>query len=167
MNRLFLVGLSLAATIGAASAADMRTTYRERPSIMAPVSAYNWSGFYVGLNGGGFWDNGTGAGLIGGTLGYNFQNGPWVFGVEGDLGFVTSGDQSYLGTVRGRVGYTWDRLLPYVTGGLGFTDNETGGVIGAGLEYAFAPQFSAKVEYLYAGMNGGDHVFRVGLNYRF
>lgn len=134
-------------------------------AIMAP--AFSWTGFYLGINGGGMWNGGTGGGLIGGTAGYNVQNGPWVLGVEGDLDYVTSGGRNYFGTVRGRVGYTWDRLLPYVTGGVAFTDGDTSGVVGAGLEYAFAPQLSAKAEYLYAWNNGGGHILRVGVNYHF
>ena len=59
--------------------------------------AYNWTGFYVGINGGyGFGRsefNGTlpsggfdvGGGLVGGTVGYNWQTGPLVFGLEGDI----------------------------------------------------------------------------------
>jgi outer membrane immunogenic protein len=167
MKKLLLAGISLAAMVGAADAADIRPVHRAPPPIMTPVSAYDWSGFYVGINGGGIWNGYSSGGLIGGTIGYNVQNGPWVFGVEGDLGFVSSGSHSYLGTVRGRIGFTWDRLLPYVTGGLAFTGGDTGGVIGAGLEYAFTPQLSAKAEYLYAGTNGGDNIFRLGLNYHF
>ena len=61
------------------------------------ADAYNWTGFYLGLNGGyGFGRsefNGTlpsgsfdaGGGLFGGTVGYNWQTGPLVFGLEGDI----------------------------------------------------------------------------------
>ncbi len=162
MKKLLLVGISLAATAGAAAAADIRM-----PPVMTPASAYNWTGFYVGINGGGIWDGSTSGGLIGGTIGYNSQSGPWVLGLEGDLGYVSSGTHSYLGTVRGRVGYTWNRLLPYVTGGLALSRGDASGVIGAGLEYSFIPQLSGKAEYLYAGTNGGDNIFRLGLNYHF
>lgn len=76
-----------------------------------------------------------------------------------------------IGTVRGRVGYAFDRFLPYVTAGAAFTrlhsnlgvpvfcnsagcddakTTKTDFVVGGGLEYAFAflPGFSAKAEYL-------------------
>ena len=75
-------------------------------------------------------------GILGGTLGYNWQKGRWVFGLEGDYSWADiSGSSNVcgfpvhscgtgldsLGTLRGRIGYTvgtsgtW---LPYVTGGL-------------------------------------------------
>ena len=78
----------------------------------------------------------------GGQMGYNWQNGPFVFGVEGDIdgtglamksastltrttlsGTQTvtanfSANEDWIGTFRGRLGYAWDRTLVYVTGGL-------------------------------------------------
>ena len=72
--------------------------------------------------------------LVGGTLGYNYQIGSWVCGIEGDFDWVdlkgTDASSSAapparprtLGsrTVRGRVGYAFDRWLPYLTGGAAF-----------------------------------------------
>jgi opacity protein-like surface antigen len=105
---------------------------------------YNWNGFYVGANlgaGWGFadWDFPDGAvyphfaGLLGGSeIGYNYQAGKWVFGVEGDTSWTNARgarpcpngffyncevSMSWLSTVTGRVGYTWDRLLTYVKAG--------------------------------------------------
>ena len=103
---------------------------------------------------------------------------------------------SWLGTVRGRVGYAFDRFMPYFTGGLafgdvqakvaGFTgskDTNPGWTVGVGLEGAIAGNWTAKVEYLYVDL--GDttcaaiacgaatnvdltiNVLRAGLNYRF
>ena len=105
---------------------------------------YNWTGFYVGINGGGAfgtsaWDS-TGSrnvsgGLVGGTVGYNYQFGQAVFGVEGDIdwadinGTSTTGcplgcktSDTWLSTVRGRLGYAADRFMPFVTGGAAFGD---------------------------------------------
>jgi outer membrane immunogenic protein len=106
MNRFAVVGaglLSLVGFVGAASAADLPArTYTKAPAIVAPV--YDWSGFYIGLNGGGAsshecWTitsdagvaivpnaregchNATG-GLAGGQIGYRWQAANWVFGVE-------------------------------------------------------------------------------------
>ena len=113
---------------------------------------------------------------------------------------VTS-DANYVGSLRVRGGYAWDRTLVYLTGGLGWIRNEItvnatvapflagatdshthiGGVIGAGVEHAFAPNWSGKVEYLYAGYNsqtyfsslGGvsldasNHTLKAGVNYLF
>src|SRR5579875_1845611 len=105
MHRFAIVGaglLAMAGMTGAASAADLAPrTYTKAP-LMAP--AYDWSGFYAGLNGGGgsnhgCWDitssagtvlprsaregcnTGTG-GLVGGQIGYRWQSSTWVFGVE-------------------------------------------------------------------------------------
>jgi outer membrane immunogenic protein len=80
---------------------------------------------------------GVGGGFIGGTVGYNWQNGPWVLGLEGDYSWADISGSSTtcgfapphacgttlesFGTFRGRFGYavgpggTW---LPYITGGL-------------------------------------------------
>ena len=106
MLRLAVVGaglLSIAGFAGAASAADLPAlTYTKAPALVAPL--YDWSGFYIGLNGGGAssrecWDltndngvalantpregchNATG-GLAGGQIGYRWQSASWVFGVE-------------------------------------------------------------------------------------
>jgi outer membrane immunogenic protein len=102
------------------------------------------------------------SGVLGGLyLGYNWQTGPWVFGLEGDFsylgqtstsvapsietfsglnstrGLVTVSDNSHwLGTVRGRIGYAWNSFMGYVTGGAAFTDgshNLTVVPTGAGL----------------------------------
>jgi outer membrane immunogenic protein len=105
MRRLSIVAaglLSIAGVVSAASAADLPArTYTKAPPLIAPV--YNWTGFYIGLNGGGASshecltitaDNGrpvtprsegchnaTGA-LIGGQIGYRWQMTNWVLGVE-------------------------------------------------------------------------------------
>ena len=106
MHRLVVIGaalLSIAGFAGAASAADLPArTYTKAPPIVAPV--YDWSGFYIGLNGGGAsshgcWNltsdagnpipgapsegchNATG-GLAGGQVGYRWQSTNWVFGLE-------------------------------------------------------------------------------------
>jgi outer membrane immunogenic protein len=80
---------------------------------------------------------------------------------------------NYMGSFRPRIGYAFDRTMLYVTGGLGWINNKVsvnatvggftagisdtrthfGGVIGGGIEHAFAPQLTGKLEYLYAGYN--------------
>ena len=141
-----LLGLAAA---GPAGAADLSVAplYKTPPVVAAP--AYNWSGFYVGLNGGGDWgtSNWTSAGssdmsgaVIGGTAGLNWQMGHAVLGLEGDVdwsslkGSTTSAlcpagcttNNDWLATVRGRAGYAFDRFLPYVTGGLAVGDIKAG-----------------------------------------
>ena len=213
------LGLALAAFASVASAADLSRRYPPPPAapIYAPV--YNWTGFYIGVNGGGAfghsnWDSAGGfnltGGLLGGTIGYNWQPGSLVLGIESDLDWSgISGSttnlcplgcktaNSWLGTVRGRVGYAFDRIMPYVTGGLAFgnikastpgfpgIDNaNTGWTVGAGLEVAIGGGWTAKAEYLFVdlgsancGFNCGAlvndnisfraSIVRGGLNYRF
>jgi len=119
MNRFAIVGaglLSLAGFAGAASGADLSArTYSKAPALVAPV--YDWSGFYIGLNGGGASShqcltitsvaggavfpnsegchNATG-GLAGGQVGYRWQTANWVFGVEaqGDWANLTGSNPS-------------------------------------------------------------------------
>src|SRR5262245_49283072 len=93
MKKFFLAVISLAAgTMGTAIAADMPV--KAAPPMYTPF--YNWTGFYVGINGGGGWsheswtDNGIGAvthrskgGMFGGQLGYRWQMNQFVVGVEG------------------------------------------------------------------------------------
>jgi opacity protein-like surface antigen len=118
------------------------------PAYKAPPAqaAYIWTGFYVGAYLGADWGNtnwtfadGSSidphfAGLLGGgEIGYNYQTGKWVFGVEGDLGATNArGVQpcpsgffynceiniAWLSTATARIGYAyWDRLLAYVKAG--------------------------------------------------
>jgi outer membrane immunogenic protein len=123
-------------------------------------------------------------GFIGGAqLGYNWQTGPMVFGTEADFqGTAASGSLSatagptisataktpWFGTLRGRVGYAFDSVLLYATGGAVYGDSSWNGsvstvgnfssattfwtwTLGAGVEAAFWGCWSAKLEYLFAG----------------
>jgi outer membrane immunogenic protein len=221
-----VVSLSLGG-FGAASAADMAVKAAPRAAI--PM-LYNWTGFYIGGNVGGVWDNKsseTPSGLFllpgnaatafpasinrsgftgGGQLGYNWQIGTWVWGLEADFNYVdfrsksvlvaeplatafgagappntfayNVGRQDFFGTVRGRVGYAWDRLMVYATGGLaygngatnsvtytnavpgavyatfqGTSNNRVGWTVGGGLEYALGNGWSVKGEYLFVDLD--------------
>ena len=123
----------------------------DSPPAYAPPPVYDWTGFYVGINGGGsmgrtnwasdpdgtFGSESRSSGLVGGTLGYNMQNlGPLVFGGEFDFNWrrmdftipaATCGPtcelkSNWVSTARLRFGYQVDRFLPYVTGGLSMAD---------------------------------------------
>jgi outer membrane immunogenic protein len=221
MKRLFLAVASVAALTTAAAAADLPARPAPQTYYKAPayVAAYNWTGFYIGINGGGgfgrsAWDPtgsfNTSGGLVGGTVGYNYQFGQAVAGLEGDVdwadikGTTTSNcplgcktSDSWLATVRGRLGYAADRFLPFITGGGAFGDikastpgfpgaNNTraGWTLGGGIEAAIAQNWTAKVEYLYVdlgkfncgfscGVTATNNVsfntnlIRAGINYRF
>ncbi|QAU46946.1 outer membrane protein [Bradyrhizobium guangzhouense] len=144
MKKVLLASAALIALTGAASAADLAA----RPYTKAPVamaSVYNWTGFYLGLMGGGAWEDANSprmqGGFVGGTAGYNWQTGNVVFGVEADgawadvsasaaatvpgFGVVTANSKTdALGTVRGRIGYAVNNVLFYGTGGYAWIDNK-------------------------------------------
>lgn len=170
---------------------------------------YGWSedddnnnfGFGFGFNNNDHLDGVVG----GGQVGFNYQFTPlFVVGFESDFqgtgisshdsGFLNIGRSiNWFGTVRGRVGVTPildGRLLIYGTGGFaygdvehflnGFRDTQTGWTAGGGVEYAFLPNWSAKVEYLFTELNNDDdggfvgfggpqrtrfHTVRAGVNY--
>ncbi|MBI3703911.1 MAG: porin family protein [Rhizobiales bacterium] len=218
MKKLLLAGIGLLALgATAASAADIqrRQAMPAKAPLYSPVPVYNWTGFYVGINGGGGWGRsdfgptfptgtfGTSGGMVGGTLGYNWQMGNVVFGLEGDIdwsnirgsaacgGTTCSTRNDWLATARGRLGYAFDRIMPYVTGGAAFGNIKTdiaglggantskaGWTVGGGIEAAIAGPWTAKVEYLYVDLGRGGsilgsdasfktNIVRAGLNYRF
>jgi outer membrane immunogenic protein len=178
----------------AAQAADLPPMSYKAPAYVGP-SYVNWSGFYVGINGGYQWGKTTFSGngadfstspdgwLAGGTLGYNFQPGTWVWGLEGDFDWSDlNGTQAsiscggnctikntWLGTARLRLGYAgWNNWLPYITGGLAYgsvyagnnfgsvTRTKAGWTAGAGVEWALLSNWSAKIEYLYVDLGSAD-----------
>jgi outer membrane immunogenic protein len=181
-----LVGL-LAAT-GYASSADLSPA----PIRAVAPAAYNWSGLYLGLNAGsGFGtDTTTASGgasaaasanvpaFIGGAqLGVNYQTGMVVWGFEGDFDASTQNQSlasgvlsgtsqiPWFGTLRGRVGLAFDRLLVYGTAGGAAGELKSSFTVpagatsttvtygtwtaGGGLEYGITENLSARLEYLY------------------
>jgi outer membrane immunogenic protein len=123
--------------------------------------------------------------LLGGTIGFNYPVSAVLFGVEGDVDWSTLNGSvgncavngagvaaacetknNVLGTARARMGYAFDRMLVYVTGGTAFGNVQTGlnppatfdattkvgWTAGAGVEYAFSESWSAKAEYLYVDL---------------
>ncbi|MEJ0093138.1 MAG: outer membrane protein [Methylocella sp.] len=123
-------------------------------------------------------------GVIGGAhVGYNLQLSQFVIGLEGSVdgsslnksitrgGFVPvtySANLGVQGSVRGRVGYAWDRVLLYATGGVAFggvdsslsspfgfdsaSDTRVGWTVGGGLEYAITNNWSIRAEYRYTDL---------------
>jgi outer membrane immunogenic protein len=207
-----------------AEAADIpRPIYKGVPRSV--IAYYNWTGFYAGLqtgyaSGSSDWDFAAAPGsnvsvspkgwMFGLTLGYNWQVGSFVYGLEADYSFANvKGDSpclvvatcetehSSLATFRGRIGYAFDRFLPYFTAGgaygnikanipqvpLESSDSKFGWAAGVGIEYAFLGNWTAKLEYLYVDLGSfetnfftpvttntvslNESIIRVGLNYKF
>jgi outer membrane immunogenic protein len=227
MKKLLLATVALVA-LGAtvpALAADLaaRPTYTKAPAYAAPI--YNWTGFYIGGHIGGAFpgdstvNNSSGQFLGGIQGGADYQFAPsWVIGVEAQyswlggnssgqafpLGTIVTTNTDQLGSVTGRLGYTWGPAMLYAKGGYAWKDGSNIGVtnggvpvafttdgnhrdgytVGAGLEYMFAPSWSAKIEYMYYNFGSttftsgpadivgvrfrdDEHTVKAGINYRF
>jgi len=167
-----------------------------------PYGCCTWAGFYGGVNVGYGWspnsdqlalssDSPTGlspeGGFGGGQIGYNWQVGNLVFGAEADLQGADISDRvqdlnfgdtfhsslDWFGTIRGRIGYGFDRALVYATAGFAyggvrnsvdlagfapyrFDGTATGYVLGVGAEYKFGPAWSLKGEYQYINLGTND-----------
>jgi len=212
MKKVLLTTVGLVVLgMGQALAADLPARAYTKAPAVAPLPT--WTGFYIGAMGG--WgkedaDNmAMSGGFAGGTVGYNWQTGPVVFGVEADAawsdikasaGFpglaVASAKIQDMGTVRGRIGYAFDQVLFYGTGGYAWADTKlsatvlgvsasdskvlSGWTAGAGIEAMFAPHWSVKGEYLFRSFSGDTffsgavtttkldvNSFQVGVNYHF
>lgn len=195
LMRAFVVAGVALASVSGAQAADMPRRVYKAPAYVQPIP-FSWAGFYAGVNAGWGWSRGNGTATVGGVpqtysgsgdgfigggqIGYNFQSSNFVYGVEADFqgaggsGTVTgatftgTAKTSYFGTIRGRLGYAFDRSMVYATGGglygkgrLEGTDVGTGAfsntatywswTVGAGYEAMLWDRWSAKVEYLYVG----------------
>lgn len=258
MKKIALATVLVSLSVASAFAADLpaRSPYTKAP-MLSPAS--NWSGFYTGVNIGYGWGNDNTdfvavpnevalgfqnstlnsdpKGVLGGAqIGYNWQAGSLVTGLEADIqgsaihgsatGPLTFSDDgtlspfgsrasdeklSWFGTVRGRLGITvTPELMLYGTGGLAYGRIQTsattnvgfgaefisnvsqlkaGWTAGGGAEWAFARNWSAKVEYLFVDLGTvsasgpsnvvgntnliastwrlHDNIVRVGVNYHF
>lgn len=208
MNKTAFGGMIFAAMCATASAqaADMYSRpYAQQPYTVNQPIANSWMGPYIGGNLGYGWGDVTNngarpSGVLGGIqAGYNWQSGAIVYGIEGDLQLNSADDtfaawkfsNPWFGTARGRIGFTFNNILLYGTGGLafgslkaetmGFTESHGtfGWTAGVGAEIALTQNWSAKIEYLYVDLS--DRTFsltglpqgyefntvRVGVNYRF
>ncbi|MGB8397340.1 outer membrane protein [Bradyrhizobium sp.] len=191
MKKVFLTAFGLVALgMAPAVAADLPArTYTKAPAPYAPI--YNWTGFYIGAMGGYGKEDTSGIGALsggfaGGTVGYNWQSGQIVYGLEADAAWSDIGATAVipgllsvndrirdLGTVRGRIGFAVDQVLLYGTGGFAWADNRitataggvsisdshvhTGWTAGAGVEVMFAPKWSVKAEYLYRSLSSENY----------
>lgn len=210
MKKLILLTAAVAFSgASAALAADAVEQIPQAPvAVETVVPSFTWDGAYIGILGGYGWGNGDAGALgsqdfdggrLGAFVGYNWamSNG-FVIGLEGDVnydwnendyagGFDAGSDWS--GSVRGRVGYAWDRTLLYAAGGWtatngyvegpGVDSSETfnGWTIGAGVDYAFTDNMFGRLEYRYNDFGDQDvggintdfdqHVVNVGLAVKF
>jgi outer membrane immunogenic protein len=183
--------------IGATAGYGWGTTHQFDAGATSPT--YDWDGGVVGGTLGYNWQAGalvfgletdlSWSGIKGSRqdTGVGWSCGPVV-------GMFCHNEVQWFGTVRGRLGVAMDRFLPFVTAGWAygrlFTDYNSCGIVciastksgwtaGAGFEWAFAPNWSMKVEYLYVdlrsyyvpevdlGLVAKFNVVRVGLNYKF
>ncbi len=233
LKGMLAVALGFSVLAGTTFAADLPQR-SPPPPMLTPVSAYNWTGIYVGVNAGYGWGSQNPLGLIapqfsqnnnfsmsgelfGGTVGGQLQVGHVVLGIEADGAWANIGgsatahiaalpgtslslhsaDDSFF-TARSRVGYAMDNWLLYTAFGVAAFEGASRGTVlsgttacgslslpncansqfrpgvtaGLGVEYGFTPNWSAKVEYLWAGAVAGAStdslsIVRAGLNYRF
>ena len=184
MSRIALVAAVSVAAVWTSSVEAADLGYGQPYTVNQPLNMYRWAGPYLGGNIG--WDWGSvdnnptkPSGFVGGAqAGYNWQNGPWVFGIEGDIQGTGASDtfapwkfsNPWFGTVRGRVGYALNNILFYGTGGLAFGEltgqtfglseshTNAGWTLGLGAEVGLARNWSAKVEYLFVDLNDSNFV---------
>lgn len=204
--RSYLLAGAAALSLGFVSAAQAADPIiYEQPPVMLPAAMYDWSGFYAGVTAGyvtgdadysaTFQGTPLGSGsfdmdgaFLGGVVGYNWQSGNIVFGVEGDLAWanIEGGEDNFgetisseidlMGSVRGRVGYAWDNILPYLTAGVAFAHNEVsvtdfgsdsnthiGWTAGLGVEVGVTQNVSASLEYRYTDFGSEDYSFDGGV----
>jgi len=188
--------LTMMLAVASANAADAPIRYDVPPPQYGPAPYAPpppppllpclWLGPYVGANVGFQWTSNVGglspSGFTGGIQGgYNWQNGPWVYGVESDFNLSNAGgtfadyqfSNPWFGTLRGRAGYVVNNVVflygtvglavgisTVTRGGLSDSSGHAGWTIGAGAEFGLAPfglspNWSAKVEYLYLGLSQG------------
>ncbi|MHB8884788.1 MAG: outer membrane protein [Methylovirgula sp.] len=175
LRKLFMSTVVIFGAMGAASAADLPNT-KAPPAYMPPPPMFTWTGLYVGAQGGYMWGNASAIGYglygaVGGAhVGYNYQMGQFVAGLEGEVnGASYSGSTAFFGSrenidgsIRGRLGVAWNRALLYATGGAAFAgiDNSyfgtmishsrVGWTLGGGVEYALTDNWSVGIEYRYS-----------------
>jgi outer membrane immunogenic protein len=222
MKTLFTAAATIAvlAALTPARAADLPLPEKMPP----PSPATNWSGFYIGLEGGGVWGHTdyTGFNTIGGApfgpsyagsfdaktsylggfqAGFNWEFATHiVIGIEADIDFshlqaspsicslggcaTTASDLWGFGTLRGRIGYDFNNVLIYGTGGAAWANINTNSTIttgplagtfagealalqgwtaGGGLEWLFLPNWTVKAEYLFMRFQHVDETYNYAL----
>jgi outer membrane immunogenic protein len=197
---LSAVNLSLCTALPIQAADLPPRTPISPPRVPAQTDVATWTGFYVGIHSGGAWgssswsdpfsgltDTVSSSGfLAGGQIGYNYQIGKFVVGIDGDASWLNlNGNNTdsagndhnskvdWTATITARVGLAIDRWLVYTKGGVAFaSDSSTvtdpfantangatthvGWTVGTGFEYAFASNWYVRIEYDYLSFGARD-----------
>lgn len=193
------------AVLGTPSAFADGPAYRGSYKDIGPPP-FSWTGFYIGVHAGAGWSDAdvniplyttpnhsqNGNGFVGGGhVGYNYQIGTVVLGVEGDFSGSTvsslalshgSGgeqyqiDENWRASVRARLGFAFGKGLIYATGGVAWVDFDTryqpanggtrgttatGWTAGGGYEYALTSALLLRAEYLFADFDK-EHFVHLG-----
>jgi outer membrane immunogenic protein len=182
MSRRVLTHAAFAAAVTATPAAGADLP-RGAPIQSTPFNSYDWNGGYAGFTLGYQWGHvtnsgATPAGLAGGVqLGYNWEIGHFVFGVETDLQLSGADDtfaawkfsNPWFGAVRGRGGLSFSNVLLYLAAGLaygrgqvsfaGFGESKLhfGWTAGLGIEIGLTPNWSARAEYLFVDLDAKNY----------
>jgi outer membrane immunogenic protein len=204
LRKFFIIGALAAGTLASARAADVAPVRTPIAPGFVAAPGMDWSGFYIGGHLGGVGGDTTvtipnypagfgrsDSSLIGGgQIGFNYMTpGRWVFGVETDISWMGltgagtvggagesfSAQHNLMVTARGRIGYAFDNLLVYGTGGLAWANlrsafytpaaggpassTQLGWTAGGGVDYALTPRWSLGVEYLYGRFDGSEFTF--------
>ena len=179
MNTSTLVRLLPAMVLGLAIAGAAGT------SASAGDLMHDWHGWYAGGHIGGTWGEfdfnplavsakGRGGNVMGGgQLGYNWESGRWLLGVEADISAIdvrakspfARFEEDWMSTIRGRIGLKHDGFVPFISAGIGITDAGTtitgfgsrsgtrvGFAGGVGIDVPWSDRWSWRIEYLYVGV---------------
>jgi outer membrane immunogenic protein len=214
MKRLGIISVAIASLTGAAGAADLPVMVPPAQPAPPTYLPFTWTGAYAGANAGYGWTTTGGidptGGFGGGQIGYNFQTGSLVLGIEGDIAgadisqtvtvqgvpFTTAFTADTLASLRARAGLAHNSWLFYGTVGAGWAHEKFSGTIagtpfsgnqwlpgwtvGTGVEWAFAPNWSTKLEYQHYNLGTAPNPFgtvptgkvdidtlKIGINYLF
>jgi outer membrane immunogenic protein len=219
MKKLILLATAAAAILGMSSAGQAADLPVRAPAVPMLPPPFSWTGFYLGGNIGGAWahrnvtDNlfglnfsqtSDGVFIGGGQVGFNYQMGGFLLGVEADFDWAgnnnnnsnngvavpgvvglirVSANDKWISTVAARFGMVFGQSLLYGKAGGGWVgaDNFTitnlttgasitggnsrsnsGFLLGAGYEYAFTNNWTAKIEYDYLGLGSRSFVVPAG-----
>jgi len=185
--RIFTLAVLAFSSAVPAMAADMAFEQSAPQPDQTTQSSYNWSGFYLGIQGGYSWNQAKYQGLeqrlnggsLGAHAGYNFQTGNIVYGIENDFNYnLEKGNEANLqwdASGRGRVGYAWDRTLFFTTAGIAAAGGKVdvpaigkkddiliGWTAGGGVEHAVTDNILVRGEYRYSDFGKKDFGSGIG-----